>query len=69
MILCPSLNIANGAAQIQIKRATVKVRQGKIYVGKLPTEVRLNLGMYIVHIFSILIFYGNDEKTPISSGL
>ena len=28
-----------GVAQIQIKRATVKVRQGKIYVGKLPTEV------------------------------
>ena len=26
--------------QIQIKRATVKVRQGKIYVGKLPSEVR-----------------------------
>ena len=25
--------------QIQIKRATVKVRQGKIYVGKLPSEV------------------------------
>ena len=50
MILCPSLNIANGTAQIQIKRATVKVRQGKIYVGKLPTEVRLNSGMYIVPV-------------------
>jgi len=27
-----------GGRSIQIKRATVKVRQGKIYVGKLPTE-------------------------------
>ena len=32
-------SIADGIPQIQIKRATVKVRQGKIYVGKLPTEV------------------------------
>ena len=34
-------SIADGIPQIQIKRATVKVRQGKIYVGKLPTEVTI----------------------------
>ena len=34
--------------QIQIKRATVKVRQGKIYVGKLPSEVSKTWFFYFV---------------------
>jgi hypothetical protein len=29
--------------QATVKRATTKVKQGKIYIGKLPTEVGLSL--------------------------
>ena len=51
-------SIPNGVAQIQIKRATVKVRQGKIYVGKLPSEVREpRLSIFCQMFLSFYIFY------------